>query len=86
MSMTAEEERLHKLLRLAEADRTESDDIRSAIVSAVSSMARDMENMVTQMIQWKAVVSAAREFVKDPSSVNALFALDEAVSSLQKPA
>lgn len=64
----------------------ESEELRSALVVASVDMARDMATMITQLQEWSAVVRAASAFVQDPFSVNALFALDEAVSALTRPA
>lgn len=40
------------------------------------------ENTCARLILYQAVVDAARKFVEDPTHVNALFALDNAVAEL----
>lgn len=77
--LNGELEEVKKLLSL-------SDELRVALIQATRDLARDMSNMCDQMIEWKAVITAARTFVDEPNRVNNFFALDEAVAGLSRPA
>lgn len=67
----------------AAADRLKTVQVELDRAAAVT-VAKTNVDLLDRMIEMRAVVDAAREFLKDPSSVNAIFKLDEAVTEHDK--
>lgn len=76
--MASDADKIKELVTKLGALEAENRTLRNSAVCA----AEAAESTCTKLLLYQGVVDAARKFVEDPTYVNALFALDNAVADL----